>query len=292
MKFDYSEQYLLDGFKFFEIFNKEFINKTIETAKFITENHYESNVDEFLTKICENGMAREFDGTLWGLKPEDLGIPLPENSYIAAVLMIATWQLHKANMISFGLDEFQTKKNKERFASTVVCDVERSNLACPRMNRFTWGLKFVNCKIIEIGSLQFDFNFGGINFHIPYGSKIDKQSIIKTIKDGIPLVEKYFGLKNAEYRCNSWLLSPQIYALSRENSNIRAFADMFDIKEGADCIFGVKGFLFNDPLCKLKNEDLPQDSGLQKSVKEHLLQGKEINLGMGILKSVYIKGDE
>ncbi len=292
MKFDYSEKNMLAGLEFFGVTNGDFIEKTIQTAKFINEHGETHKLDELLTRVCENGLTKEFDGTLWSLKTEDLGIEFPENSYIAPVLMLATWQLHKQNMETFGLDEFQTAKNKERFASTMVCDVERSNLPCPRMNRFVWGLKFVNCKIIETGSLQFDHNNGGINFHIPFGVKFDRETVEKTVKDGIPLVKKYFGLANPEYRCNSWLLSPQIYELSSENSNIRAFADMFDITEGQDCVAAIKGFLFNDPLCKMNNEDLPENSGLQKRVKEHLLQGKEINLGMGILKSAYTQGDE
>ena len=147
-----------------------------------------------------------------------------------------------------------------------------------------WGAYFINCRLIEIGRLQYEYyNDEVIKIHIPKGDKLNIDIVKKSLKQSHEFINKYFNISNFEYYCNSWLLSKQIHKLVNKNSNIYKFYELFDVTEGEECLDDILNFVFD-----LKNEidyaKLEENTSLQRSIKNYLLKGNDIKLGRGILK--------
>lgn len=140
---------------------------------------------------------------------------------------------------------------------------------------------FIRAKIIEIGSLQFQYEFASIvKIHIPKNTDLDIWKVKESIKK---------SKIEIKYICNSWLLSEQINEISDKNSNISKFYDLFDITEGEECINDILNFIYSLDKC----EDyslLSTNTTLQKKVKNYLLKGKKFYLGLGVLnmKKIYL----
>ena len=76
------------------------------------------------------------------------------------------------------------------------------------------------------------------------------------------------------FACFSWLLDPQLKQFLKPGSNLVAFQDKyhrFAMKSGGTDVYS---FLFKKPV--EKNEDLCEDTSLQRAVKAHYLNGKYI----------------
>lgn len=58
---------------------------------------------------------------------------------------------------------------------------------------------------------------------------------------------------------------------------------MFDIIEGENCIDDILNFVYNIDNFTSYNE-LPEDTSLQKNIKEYLLSGQIIKISIGTLK--------
>ena len=83
--------------------------------------------------------------------------------------------------------------------------------------------------------------------------------------------------------CNSWLLSPELGSMLAENSNIKKFQNRFEIvrenKEDREYIEWLFQRLENTPY-----EELPENTSLQKKVKQLLLNGGNIGTALGIMR--------
>ncbi|MGL5675079.1 MAG: acyltransferase domain-containing protein [Cellulosilyticaceae bacterium] len=104
-----------------------------------------------------------------------------------------------------------------------------------------------------------------LNVHIPKGSNITPFQCDEAFYN----VKKFFALYFPEHKwsaflCYSWLLYPKLKEILPPNSNIRQFADRFEIissctysEQATECIFGKKY------TC---DKDYPQHTSLQRSV--------------------------
>lgn len=93
-------------------------------------------------------------------------------------------------------------------------------------------------------------------------------------------IKKYFHLDNKQYICNSWLLSKQLAAILDNESNIRKFQSLFEIKAGEDCTGDILNFVYNLRTCE-DYEQLPENTSLQRKIKVELKQGRIFRLGCG-----------
>lgn len=115
-----------------------------------------------------------------------------------------------------------------------------------------------------------------INIHIPQGEPLIWEECLKSIKEA----GKFWG-EDKLYVCHSWILYPGLDTLLSEKSNIREFRKHFKVlqvdykeREAEWRIFGKV----------LKNiVEYPEDTFLQKKVKDYLLQGKCLGNGWGVL---------
>ena len=146
-----------------------------------------------------------------------------------------------------------------------------------------WAAYFINTKLIEVGRLQYERCENHIKIHIPSRDKLEIEKVLNSIRDSKAEIEKYFDLKNPEYRCDSWILSNQINAIIDSNSNIANFYRLFEVKDGPDATKDILNFVFEIEECDNYN-NLVENTSLQKLLKKQLLANKELKIGWGKLK--------
>lgn len=164
-----------------------------------------------------------------------------------------------------------------------------------------WFADFLNMKRFALGRFQYEeiffegktYNKNSIvlnngdkvyNFHIPSSGKgLDKFVRIASYRKAYD----FFGFKDKGgiliLVCNSWLLYEELQNILPKNSNILDFMHDFDIvlsidKENFDDSWRVFGKYHKMPL-----EQLPIDTSLRKAIVEHLLAGRKMGNGFGII---------
>lgn len=205
------------------------------------------------------------------------------NSFITSVLVLLGWKLHDKNMINKNYTDEQKELYKKRVKEALTNDIYVRKLENIRISQMIWAAYFINTKLIEVGRLQYEKCESHIKIHIPSGDKLEIEKVLKSIKLSKDEIEKYFNLKNPEYRCDSWLLSNQIRAIIDSNSNIAKFHRLFKIKDGADATKDILNFVFNIQECNDYN-NLTENTTLQRLLKQQLIENKELKIGCGKLK--------
>ena len=156
------------------------------------------------------------------------------------------------------------------------------------LREFSWTCFQLRGEIFRLGRLQFRpvKNNGRVpsgewilETHIPQGEPLDPQKCLKSFAMAKEFFPKYLPEVKAEYfDCHSWLLNPNFTYLMGENSNIVQFGKLWvkkriDLGGSTATISRVFGFGF-------KPEDLPnapEDTRLQRKVKEFLLNGGDLS---------------
>jgi len=68
-------------------------------------------------------------------------------------------------------------------------------------------------------------------------------------------------------------------------TNIYKFHELFTVQDGKDCIKEIMSFVFKTENCD-DYSALPENTDLQKQIKERLVEHKTFYLGRGILKQL------
>lgn len=79
------------------------------------------------------------------------------------------------------------------------------------------------------------------------------------------------------------VLSEEISNIVDDNSNIKQFTKLFDIKKGEECTSDILNFVYELKECSDYHK-LPENTSLQKKIKKCLLEDKKFFLGVGLLK--------
>lgn len=166
------------------------------------------------------------------------------NSFITNVLVLLGYKLHERNMENKNYNNTEKTLYKKRVTEALTNDIYIRKLESIRISQMIWGAYFINTKLIEVGRLQYEKCENHIKIHIPSGSKLDIEEVLNSINDSKIDIEKYFNIKNPEYRCDSWLLSNQINSIIDSNSNISKFYRLFEVKDGPDATKDILNFVF------------------------------------------------
>lgn len=205
------------------------------------------------------------------------------NPYITNILVLLGYKTHCKNMKIKKYNNEQKELYKKRVKEALTNDIFIRKLEGIRISQMIWAAYFINTKLIEVGRLQYEKCENHIKIHIPSGDKLQINMVLDSIKNSRQEIEKYFNVKNPEYRCDSWLLSNQINAIIDENSNIAKFYNLFEVKDGLDATKDILNFVFNVQECSNYN-DLVENTSLQRLLKQQLLKSKEMKIGWGKLK--------
>ena len=225
---------------------------------------------------------------LWNIKDINELFINNINPFITNIMILLGYEFHLHNIKRYNLDEAQKSIHKKRVKECFENDLINREYKGVRISQMLWATYFIRLRIIEVGRLQYEYfinddNKQVIKIHIPRGKKLDIVSVIKSIDNSKKEILKIFKVNNCEYICNSWLLSNQIHALLDEDTNIYKFQELFNVKDGGNCIKDILNFVYEIENC----EDyllLTEKTLLQRIIKEELLKGKDFYLGLGVLK--------
>ena len=159
-------------------------------------------------------------------------------------------------------------------------------------DRDFWTTRQVNAKLFRIGELEYEIIDGDkceISLHIP-SDAVMKPAALNTSLDmaGAFFAEYFPGKENCLVRCESWLLSPKLKSLLKENSNIIRFQNAFEILEEFPDSMDFLEWLFQVAGGQRESvvfANLPEKTSLQRAAKELLLKGGSIGSAEGVLPS-------
>ena len=221
---------------------------------------------------------------LWQYKDIDELIGCNVNPFITNIMVILGYNYHRKNMKKYNFNDTQINIHKKRVKECFESDLKVRKKDGIRVSQMLWAIYFIRTRIVEIGSLQFEYVSNSIvKIHIPKNTNLNIFSVKESIKKATIKMKKIYSIKDFKYICNSWLLSKQIYEIIGKNSNISKFYDLFDVTEGEECINDILNFVYGINEC----EDyslLPTNTTLQSKIKNELLNGKIFYLGLGVLK--------
>jgi len=160
---------------------------------------------------------------------------------------------------------------------------------------FHWLSRLYLGRVFCLGRLQFlvanapDVVPSGpfvLTTHIPQGKPLTKDACLDSFSRAKEFYAQYFPEKPAEYfTCHSWLLAPNLAEILPEESNIVQFMRMWvqypcQGDNSAQAMERVFGFGFD-------RQDLskaPEETSLQKKMKEYLLAGGDLSACSGYRK--------
>ena len=278
--------------EFYNINIEDYKDKCYKCLDDINKNSELKNRINNVLKLLYSKESEELK-SLWN--ESDLSKFLGEsyNKFIHNIILLSGYKLHEENMNKYNFDTYQVLAHKNRVRECLTNDIYNRKLEGIRLSQLLWGLYFISIRLIEVGRLQFEYCNNKereyIKIHIPKGDKLLYNEVLNSIRNSKKEIKKYFKIENYEYYCESWLLSKDITKLLDSNSNIAKFQQLFDITEGKDAIKDILNFVFD--LQQIDNYyDLPERTSLQSKIKDLLINGKEIHIGIGKLKKIYKKG--
>lgn len=122
---------------------------------------------------------------------------------------------------------------------------------------------------------------GILNVHIPSHVPLTPENADAAYARAWEVLPKCYPAFGAKaFTCFSWLLDPQLKQFLKPTSNLVAFQSKyhrFAMKSGGTDVYS---FLFKKPV--ERNEDLCEDTSLQRAVKAHYLSGKYIYAQGGV----------
>ena len=154
-------------------------------------------------------------------------------------------------------------------------------------DRYWWTIRQAGCHLFRIGALEYEIKYVGetmqISLHIPSDADFSPASVDESLERA----EKLFGgrypaVKNLEYRCHSWLLDRQLRGMLSEKSNIIRFQNRFEILDEGEADREFVQWVYN---CNAVDDaNLPENTSLQKKIKNHILSGGVIRNAYGRIK--------
>lgn len=275
-----------EAFAFYNI-DKIYKEKCYRCAEEIkrNDNYKKSFNDVYKILYCSDFSKIE---KLWQIKDVNELFVNNINPFVTNLMIISGYEAHKNNMNKYRFDIEQVEIHKNRVKECFENDLIYRKYNSVRISQMLWAVYFIKVRIIEIGRLQFEYedtenNVSIVKIHIPRGKKLNLIEVKDLIKKSETELKRIFKLDKTKYICNSWLLSNQIYSILDKNSNISLFHNLFDIKDGEDCINDIMNFVYGVNVCNDYNT-LSENTTLQRRIKKKILKGEKFYLGFGVLK--------
>lgn len=156
-------------------------------------------------------------------------------------------------------------------------------------DRDFWAGRQLSLLLFRLGELEFEKVVENgkriVSIHIPSDAILTEEKCKKSIDRSVKFFEKYdCQYANVEYSCNSWLLSPALKELLPQESRILRFQSLFRIESVDKSSDAFLEWVYKRK--DIKTEDLPENTSLQKKMKEYLLNGGKVGEAKGYLCQV------
>ena len=118
-----------------------------------------------------------------------------------------------------------------------------------------------------------------VALHIPAAGAFTADAVDGTVAEAREFLAKYFpDLEYKAFVCSSWLLSPQLWDILGDNSNVVKFGRRFRLNPAQNGGTAVFYFVFNRPFTSDPTpeflETLPENTSLQRVLKQKYLRGE------------------
>lgn len=153
-------------------------------------------------------------------------------------------------------------------------------------DRSWWTARLLALELFRLGELEYErlVQADGpvLSLHIPSDAALSAPRLRASYDRARAFFAAHFpDWAHAPCVCHTWLLDPVLRQLLPPDSNILAFQRNFTITRLDHGERDYLEWVFKDP--NLPLEQLPEQTGLQRSMKRHLLSGGEICEALGIL---------
>lgn len=215
---------------------------------------------------------------------EMFGEDLPNAKMLCCYLRAALISYEKYQEL--GIDDeifIETMKCFPRFIGE--CFVKSDVLG---FDRAAWSVRQLNLSIMRIGTLEYEYTVSNdkkvISIHIPSGADLS----LASLKASFVAARKFTRAKMPEYAdapfiCSTWLLFDGLKNFLNPDSKIMQFQSCFDIHKQYDTSGQNLVFIFHKNDCS-DYASLPENTSLQRKLKEYLLSGGVITSGYGVVK--------
>lgn len=192
---------------------------------------------------------------------------------------------------------------REIFLATMAFMARFSGETFVRRGRaeWTWGWWFPRQLALQefrLGALEYEMTegaaFGGkpsggnkrrIFLHIPADADLSDGAVDASLATARAFFSKYFpAFADAEYVCESWMLSPALSEIMPETSRVRRFSERFSVAFWEEDSPAFRDWIFPSAVTA-PAEKLPEETSLQRAVKRHLLAGGKVGWAEGVLKA-------
>lgn len=153
-------------------------------------------------------------------------------------------------------------------------------------DRGWWAWRMACLRLFRIGALEYELLSGeqrALSLHIPSDASLDPESCRSSHDKARAFFAAHFpAYARAPVVCESWLLHPALKELLGGESNIVRFQSLFDIVRVDEDDTSYRAFVFR----RMDGDiaDYPENTTLQRQLKEHLLRGGHMGAALGIGK--------
>ena len=166
------------------------------------------------------------------------------------------------------------------------------------LGELNWLIRHIRCSIFKLGRLQFAFGNAEcdserhgikkgdpvLEMHIPKGGKLDRASVLDSVKQAKNFFAKYFpDYKYKCMTCHSWLLDDKLKEVLPEESNIISFGNMFDKIRDDDTNILLR-YLFRWDTTDLNVSYAVPNTSLAEKIKKAVMRGEKFHETLGIFK--------
>jgi len=165
------------------------------------------------------------------------------------------------------------------------------------LGELAWLKRHMSANLFKLGRLQFamaesfcdvpKYNIKSgdpvMEVHIPAGEKLDPAECEKSIAMAKEFFAKYYPeFKYKYFTCHSWLLDPVLGEMLPEDSNILAFARMFDVVEEEDSMAILRYvFRWDTDVSNVKNA--VTCGSFSEKVKSRAVKGGRFHESLGVI---------
>ena len=158
-------------------------------------------------------------------------------------------------------------------------------------DRGEWTVRQSGCRLFRIGELEYELAEEDgkrfISLHIPSDARLEAELLNDSVRRARDFLREYYPEWQAlPIACESWLLSPKLADMLSPESRIMRFRQVFDIlqadtedESAIEWVF----YVAEGQRASIKPEALPENTSLQRRMKERLLKGEKPGNARGIL---------
>ena len=154
-------------------------------------------------------------------------------------------------------------------------------------DREFWTPRQVGMCLFRIGDLEYELDdsttMRAISIHIPSDAVLTPERCRASYEQSRIFIRKYYPKwSECQYLCDSWLLAPGLKDILPETSHIIMFQNAFSVRA-----INENGMEFMEWVYKRKDipfKELPENTSLQRNMKQYLLKGGKIGEALGVLR--------